>query len=353
MATIAIAITTRAASVAAAIALAVAVGATEEGAQMQKTSALLKNVLPLSSGGTIPALGFGVGTAWYKCAADEQRRAELKQSVKAALDAGFTHLDEAELYQNEDATGEALQEWLAAHPDVPRESLFITSKVMSVDHPGGIEAVCRQSLKALGCTYFDLYLIHAPFQREVGEPFATPLPDAWRQMEALVTQGLVRSIGVSNWRVADLEEIYDGATIKPSCNQIEAHPYLQQHALEQWCAERGILVTAYAPLAPLTRPALAGKPVDEPVAAAAAAHGVTPAQVLLRWRLQQGHGAITTTSKPERLQEYLATLSFELTEAEVAAIAAAGAQEPVRLFWTQCKQFDADPRKEPDFITKG
>ena len=290
-------------------------------------------LLTLSSGATIPSLGYGVGTAWYKCSLDDSKRGALKASVKAALTAGFRHLDEAELYQNEEATGEALQEWLEAHPDVPREQLFITSKVMSVDE--GIEAVCRKSLQAMGCDYFDLYLIHAPFQREAGAPFATPLADAWAQMESLVEKGLVRSIGVSNWRVVDLAEIFDGARIKPCCNQIEAHPYLRQPTLERWCAERHILLTAYAPLAPLTREALAGGPVDAPVAAAAAAHDATPAQVLLRWSLQTGHGIITTTSKPDRLAEYLAVTTFELTEAEVAAISAAGATSPTRFFWTQ------------------
>ena len=257
--------------------------------------------------------------------------------MQSALDAGFTHLDEAEMYMNEKTTGKALQEWLAQHPEMPRSALHITSKVFSIDADGGIEAVCKCSLQALGCDYFDLYLIHAPFQKD-GTPHATPLPDAWAQMEALVEKGLCKAIGVSNWRVSDLASVYDAAKIKPCCNQIEAHPYLQQPALERYCADRSIMLAAYAPLAPLTK--VSGGPVDAPVAAAAAAHGKTPAQVLLRWSLQTAKLPITTTSKPERLIEYQGAFGFELSEAEIAAISAAGAQSPKRLYWTPVASWD-------------
>ena len=287
-----------------------------------------------------PSLGFGVGTAWFKSADD--RKPALKAAVHAALDAGFMHLDEAEMYANEDCTGEALQEWLAKHP-TPREQLHITSKVLSVDAEGGIEAVCRRSLQALGCEYFDLYLVHAPFQRD-GSPFITPLPEVWQQMESLVEKGLAKAIGVSNWRVRDLQTIYDSARIKPCCNQIEAHPYLQQPTLADYCSERSIVLTAFAPLAPLTK--VAGGPVDAPVAAAAAAHGKTPAQVLLRWCLQTGKIPITTTSRPERLEEYKGIFGFELSADEVSVISGAGNASPRRLYWVQCPAFNADPRLE-------
>ena len=300
-------------------------------------------LLPLCVAQDMPAVGFGVGTSWFKC--PEDRKTALKEAVTMALDAGFTHLDEAEMYANEDVTGVALQDWLSSHPNVPRDRLHITSKVMSVDD--GIEGVCRQSLSALGIERFDLYLVHAPFQRDGGKPFRKSLREVWREMEALVDLGLCRAIGVSNWRVCDLDEIFDGARIKPCCNQIEAHPYLQQPRLQQYCAERGILVTAYAPLAPLTK--LPGGPVDAPVQAAADARGATPAQVLLRWCLQTGKGAITTTGRPERLEEYKGALRFELTPMEVDAISAAGLRSPRRLYWTQCApMFQADPTLESE-----
>ena len=287
-----------------------------------------------------PSLGFGLGTAWFNC--PDNRKQVLKAAVHAALDAGFTHIDEAEMYQNEDCTGEALQEWLSKHA-VPRERLHITGKVLSVDAEGGVEAVCRRSLHALGCDYFDLYLVHAPFQRD-GSPFATSLPSVWRQMEALVEKRLVKAVGVSNWRVCDLQAVYEDARIKPCCNQIEAHPYLQQPVLADYCAERKITLCAYAPLAPLTK--VPGGPVDAPVNAAAMAHGKTPAQILLRWCLQTGKVPITTTSRPERLEEYKGVFGFELSAGEVAAISEAGKQSLRRLYWAHCPGFNADPRLE-------
>ena len=288
-----------------------------------------------------PSLGFGVGTSWFKT--PDERKSVLMAAVKRALDAGFMHLDEAEMYGNEDCTGEALQEWLAEHTATPREHLHITSKVMSVDAEGGIEAICRRSLQALRCDYFDLYLVHAPFNRD-GSSFATTLVDVWRQMEALVDNGLAKAVGVSNWRVSDLEGVYEAARIKPCCNQIEAHPYLQQPKLAAYCAGRGIVLTAYAPLASLTK--ATGGPVDVPVAAAAAAHRKTAAQVLLRWSLQTGKVPITTTSRAELLDEYKGIFDFELSEAEVATISEAGLLSPRRLYWVQCPAFNADPRLE-------
>jgi len=305
------------------------------------------------AGRPIPAIGFGVGTAWF-AATPGLQQTELARSVHAALDAGATqsaglsicHIDEAEMYQNEGTTGAAMSAWLTANPATPRGSLFVTSKVMSVDD--GIESVCKRTLAALQLSYLDLYLIHAPFQRS-GAPFATPLLEAWRQMEALVDAGLVRAIGVSNWRVADLRQIVDSARIAPSCNQVEAHPYLQQPALMRFCKEHSILVTAYSPLAPLTKPALHGGPVDAAVAAAAAVHGRTMAQVLLRWSLQTGRLPVTTTSKPKRIGEYLGIFDFQLSAQQVHAISAAGALKQQRFFWTKCGgQFKDDPLEEED-----
>jgi diketogulonate reductase-like aldo/keto reductase len=105
--------------------------------------------------------------------------------------------------------------------------------------------VCRRSLAAMQTPYFDLYLLHAPFKR-CGEPFSCPLPEVWRQMEALVDSGLAKAIGVSNWRVRDLKQIVDVARIQPACNQVEAHPYLQQPSLRKYCTDRDIVLSACA-----------------------------------------------------------------------------------------------------------
>lgn len=289
----------------------------------------------------MPAIGYGVGTAWFKAAGTERENALIK-GVEAALDAGYRHIDEAEMYANEAASGKAIGEWLG-RTGTPRSELFVTSKVMSVDDPG-VEAMCRQSLERMGLEYFDLYLVHAPFNPD-GTPFDMKLLDVWRRMEDLVDKKLVRAIGVSNWRICDLEEIFADARIKPVCNQVEAHPYLQQPGLLRWCQDRDVLVTAYCPLGPLSQEQLRLGPVDEHVERAAQRLGKTAAQVLLRWSLQSGRGVVTTTSRPDRLREFLGVFDFELSGEEVAAISAAGASEPRRCFWTQCTQFPADPTK--------
>jgi len=262
-----------------------------------------------------------------------------------ALDAGFRHIDEAEMYQNEDTTGKAINEWMQK-TSTRREDLWVTHKVMSVDSPG-IQATCEKSLEKMGLCYFDLYLIHAPFQRN-GNPFKTSLRDAWTQMEGLVDAGKVRAIGVSNWRIQDLQEIYDSARIKPVCNQVEANPYLQQPNLFSYCKARDIMITAYGPQLPVTRDAFKGGAVDAVVDKAAKRLNVTVGQVYLRWCFQTGRVPITTTSKPERMEEYKNTFSFELSADEVSAISTAGQEQQRRCFWTQCLQFPEDPSQEID-----
>eukprot|EP00040_Diaphanoeca_grandis_P012528 m.63554 g.63554 ORF g.63554 m.63554 type:complete len:299 (+) comp23299_c0_seq1:119-1015(+) len=276
----------------------------------------------LSLGGVdhkIPAIGFGVGTAWYK-ASGTNKNEELDQAIQNALDAGFRHIDEAQLYENSVVSGKAIATWLA-RTNHPRSSLFVTHKTMNPDM--GVETVCRQSLAKMGLQYFDLYLVHAPFAFG-GTSFKQSLVQVWKQMEGLVGKGLVRAIGVSNWRISDLEQIYDVATIKPACNQIEAHPFLLQPELVDWCKQHSMLVTAYAPLVPITQDVDVGGALHTTVNAIAAVHSKTPAQVLLRWNLQTGKGVLTTTSKPARLREYLDVCKFELTRDEVESITKAG-----------------------------
>lgn len=298
--------------------------------------AAVMSTLELAGGTPIPAMGFGAGTAWFGATGDKAEA--LKQSLTSALDVGFRHVDCAEMYKNDAPVGEAVCAWLAK-AGVPRSELFVTNKVSSCDEPG-VDATCRASLAATGLQYFDLYLIHAPVGR--GGPFKQTLLEIWRAMEALVDEGLVRAIGVSNWRVGDLEQVFEEARVKPVCNQVECHPYFQQTDLFEWCAARAVLVTAYGSLIPL-KPrgegspegrGLAGGAAEPAIMAAAERAQRTPAQVLLRWALQTGRGLITTTGKADRLQEYLGVFDFELSAAEVASISEAGASEsPQRVFW--------------------
>eukprot|EP00929_Paragymnodinium_shiwhaense_P042413 TRINITY_DN21958_c1_g2_i1.p1 TRINITY_DN21958_c1_g2~~TRINITY_DN21958_c1_g2_i1.p1 ORF type:complete len:419 (-),score=87.53 TRINITY_DN21958_c1_g2_i1:39-1295(-) len=310
--------------------------------QLVQRSATLQEHVDIQPGLRMPSMAYGAGTMWFQ--PSEEQKAELKKSVKDALKAGYRHLDNAEVYQNDAIVGEAVREWLA-ETGHSRSDLFITNKPISCDAPGVVD-VCKRSLEATGLEYYDLYLVHIPFNPATGEPFEKSLPEIWKDMESLVDQGLVKAIGVSNWRVQDLEKIYDAARIKPVCNQVEAHPYLQQPKLTAWCQERNILVQSYGPLVPL-KPAdadnkdlagCAGGPVDEVVAKAAARVGKTPAQVLLRWALDTGRAAVTTTSKPDRMKDSLQIFDFQLSQEEVSAISEAGASRPKRIFWQHVEQ---------------
>ncbi len=193
-------------------------------------------------------------------------------------------------------------------------------------------AACRRTLANLGLDYLDLYLLHAPFRRD-GTSFAVPLPALWREMEALVSDGLVRSIGVSNFRRCDLAAISAGARIGPAVNQVERHLCLRQPALARACADAGVALAAYGPLVPLTR---AGAPAVAAAAAGiAAARGVTPHQVLLAWSLAAGVITLTTSSDPARMRQSLAALDLRLSADELAALDSAGEQSPpMRAFWT-------------------
>lgn len=280
----------------------------------------------IAPGAHMPCLGFGAGGAWVREKGGEEK---LRQTFTNALDAGFRHIDEAQAYNNEKIVGPAINAWLEK-TKTERSKLWITSKVISADDPGPI-AVCNRTLSEAGLTYYDLYLVHTPFKAN-GKPFTKSLIEIWREMETLVDQGKVRTIGVSNWRVSDLEEIYDQARIKPVCNQVEAHPYLQQRALKKWCEEHKILMTSYRPQASLREKDLMGGPVDAVVEAAAKKYGKTPGQILLRWNFQDGRGVMTTTTNPTggRIQESLDILSFELTPEEMKAITEAGAGKQKR-----------------------
>ena len=303
-------------------------------------------VPPLHSGvALMPKIGYGVGTAWLRSVGSE-REAALEGAIVEALRAGFRHVDDAELYGNERATGAAIARWVREGGGA-RSELYVTQKVIKIDE--GVVEACRRSLEAMGLAYFDLYLLHAPCAYS-GEPLRDGLLAAWEQMERLVDEGLSRAIGVSNFQIADLEEIYEAARHKPACNQVEAHPYLQQPALGAWCAARGIALTVYAPQASLTKPELRGGPVDAVVEAEAARLGASPSQLLLAWALHAGaHAVITTTSKAERMAESLRAADLPLPPTCVEAIRCAGRQAPRRTYWLQRKaRFYQDPTQEPE-----
>jgi 2,5-diketo-D-gluconate reductase A len=253
-------------------------------------------LLTFSDGHTIPQLGLGV----YK-ASD----AETRVSVAAALDAGYRHIDTAKLYENETAVGDAVRA-----SGLPREEVFVTTKVWQDDH--GYDEARRAfdaSLTRLGFDYLDLYLIHWP------APAQNRYVDTWRALASLKADGLVRSIGVSNFNPSHVDRLIDETGIVPVINQIELHPRHQQAAVREYDAAHGILTEAWAPLA---RGGVLG---SEPFTAIAAKHGKTPAQVVIRWHLELGNVVIPKSVTPERIVANFDVFDFELDADDRAAIA--------------------------------
>ncbi|MFJ7955660.1 aldo/keto reductase [Streptomyces sp. NPDC096319] len=250
----------------------------------------------LNNGVEIPQLGFGV----FQVADDATTAA-----VTAALDAGYRSIDTAAVYGNEAGVGRAL-----GSSGLAREDLFVTTKLWNADQ--GYDATLRafdSSLAKLGLDYVDLYLIHWP------TPARDLYRDSWRALERLAEEGRIRAAGVSNFQPEHLRRLMDGATLIPAVNQIELHPALQQAELRAFHDEHGIATEAWSPLAQ-------GAVLDDPaIVAIAAAHGKSPAQVVIRWHLQLGNVVIPKSVTPARIRANIDVFDFVLTDEEMAAIA--------------------------------
>ncbi|MEQ5838007.1 aldo/keto reductase [Paraburkholderia acidicola] len=267
---------------------------------MTESADFRSQTLALNHGsGHMPALGFGTLIP---------DAATTISATRDALKAGYRHFDAAERYRNEREVGEALRTERAAG-GIAREDIFITTKLWNSNHrPERVQPAFEASLERLGIDYLDLYLIHTPFAFQPGEEQdprdengaviydkGVTLLDTWRAMEALVDEGRCRAIGLSDIDLDRLRPLYEAARIKPSVVQIEAHPYLPETELLEFCKEHGIVFLAFAPLGHGIRPG----PLEDPVIVQIAARtGTTPAQVLLAWAIQRG-GALLTTPKTE------------------------------------------------------
>lgn len=252
-------------------------------------------VLTLHDGVEIPQLGFGVF---------EVPPEETQETVEEALGVGYRHVDTAAAYRNEAGVGAAI-----AATGIRREDVFVTTKLWNSEQ--GYDSTLRafeKSLERLGTGYVDLYLIHWPL------PENDTYLDTWRAFERIKQEGGARSIGVSNFRVEDLERLEREAEQRPSVNQIELHPRLQQAELRAWHAEHEIATEAWSPLAQ-------GELLEEEtIATVAAHHEKTPAQTILRWHLQLGNVVIPKSVTPERIRENFELFDFELSEDDMAAM---------------------------------
>jgi len=248
--------------------------------------------------GDLPRLLYG--TAWK-----EDRTERL---TRLALERGFTGIDTANQRKHyyEAGVGAAVRA-----SGLARDELFVTTKLRNGEH--GYESALTaydETLQRLGLDYADLYLVHWP------NPTVDRYVDSWRALERIYADGRVRAIGVSNFLPEHLDRLAKESEIVPAVNQIELHPTYQQRELTELCAERSIAVTAYSPLGQ-------GGDLDHPVLAAIAdAHGVTPAQAILRWHLQRGHIVIPKSVNPERIRANFALDGFELSDDEVASVTA-------------------------------
>ncbi|MDQ1513706.1 MAG: 2,5-diketo-D-gluconate reductase [Microbacteriaceae bacterium] len=253
--------------------------------------------LKLNSGTSIPQVGFGVFLVDPK---DTQR------VVEDAIEVGYRHIDTATGYNNEREVGAAIRA-----SGVPREEIFLTTKLRNDHHLArDVDGAFQRSLDALDLGYIDLYLIHWPM------PAVDAYVDTWRAFETFAKSGRTRSIGVSNFNVDHLERLLAETGTVPAVNQVELHPIFQQRELRAFQAEHGILTESWGPLGQGKYDLFGMAPIQD----AAAAHGATPAQVVLRWHLQTGNIVIPKSGSRERMSQNLDLFGFELTADEMAAI---------------------------------
>jgi diketogulonate reductase-like aldo/keto reductase len=294
----------------------------------------INHLLKFNNGHSFPALGFGTSGV-------------PGEAVRAAIKAGFRHIDCAEFYQNEEEVGAVLKDIFAneAEYGVKRSDLFITSKVWNQNHaPEHVAAACRRSLERLGLDYLDLYLIHWPVAWKHNGPDVwfpyneqggvheedIPLEVTYAALEKLVDEGLCKSIGVSNFNEAQLRSLLSQCRIKPVCNQVEVSAALPQFALRKVHEELGIATTAYCPLG-IGMGGGKGLMGDATIISLAEREGRTPAELLLRYALQLGCSVLSKSVTKERIEANANVDMKPLSDATMAAIAEFAAATPCRI----------------------
>ena len=260
--------------------------------------------ITLNNGQSIPQLGFGVFQIEPK---------DTVEAVSTALQAGYRHIDTAEMYGNEKEVGEAI-----AKSGLNRADVFVTSKLDNGAHrPDDARRAFDASLQALGFDYLDLFLIHWPLPTKYGGDFVS----TWRTLEEFYHAGRARSIGVSNFQPHHLRRLHEETEVPPAANQIELHPFLTQDEVRGFCTEHGIAVEAWSPIGQ-------GLVLDAPVIGSIAERvGKTPAQVVLRWHIERGDIVFPKSVTPSRIRENFDIFDFELSDGDVAEISSLNKNE--------------------------
>ena len=255
--------------------------------------------ITLNDGTTIPQLGFGV----YQIEPEE-----TAEAVRTALGIGYRHIDTAEMYQNEKATGEGLRA-----SGLRRDEVFVTSKLSNGLHePDAARRAIDGTLTELGSDHVDLFLIHWPLPTLYDGDFVA----TWKVLEEFKRDGRARSVGVSNFQVEHLERLAEECELVPAVNQVEVHPYFTNEEVRAHGAEHGIITEAWSPIAQ------GGVLKDPAIVAIADTAEKTPAQVVLRWHVQRGDIIFPKSTTPSRMQENFDIFDFELGDRDMAAISA-------------------------------
>ncbi|KAI8980146.1 Aldo/keto reductase [Trametes punicea] len=252
----------------------------------------------MRDGNEIPIMGFGT----YEMEGEEAYR-----PVRWALEAGYRHIDSAEWYYNEAECGRAIKDFCAA-TGTPREEIFFTTKLKNNHGYDAAKASVRKSLKACGLNYIDLYLIHSPIGGRQKRA------ESWKAAMDAKAEGLVRSIGVSNYGVRHLQEMVDAGVELPTVNQIDLHPFMTRQEIVAFCREHDIALEAWGPL-------VRGLRFRHPtIVALAEKYNKEPSHILLRYSLQKGYIPLPKSSSKQRIQSNLQVFDFELTDKEIAEL---------------------------------
>jgi len=229
---------------------------------------------------------------------------ETEQAVLWALEAGYRHIDTASCYYNEESVGSALKKC-----NIPRNEIWVTTKLWDTDHGyDKAKQACYESLRKLGLDYIDLYLIHSPC---TGKQLRS---ESWKALEELKNEGKVRSIGVSNYGIHHMQEVFETGSIKPAVNQIEVTPYQVREELCRFCQENGVLVEAFSPLT-------MGLKLKEPrLNKIAQKYGKQPAQILIRWSLQRGLIPLPKSVNKQRIIDNSSIFDFEISADDMEAL---------------------------------